>query len=103
MRILSRWLAIAVCFGILAVNAPAQQSKPPVAPAQAAPENPDPWPKAAMQGGTKYTMYQPQLDSWDQFDLTAHAAVSVLPPDAQNPLFGVNHITEDMEDMGSGP
>ena len=62
-------------------------------PPPAGPANPDPWPKSAVHGGATYTLFQPQLDSWDQFNLAAHAAVSVLPPSAKNPVFGVVQIT----------
>jgi hypothetical protein len=54
---------------------------------------PDPWPKIIVQSGTKYTMYQPQLDSWDGYHLAAHAAVSVLPAAAKEPDFGVIEIS----------
>ena len=39
---------------------------------------PDPWPKIVKQAGATYTLYQPQLDSWDGYNFAAHAAVSVL-------------------------
>ena len=54
---------------------------------------PDPWPKTITQGGTTYTVYQPQLDSWDMYRIEAHAAVSVLSPGAKEPVFGVIEIT----------
>lgn len=55
----------------------------------AAPASPDPWPKSAEVAGAKYTMYQPQLDSWDNYNYRAHSAVSVLPPGSKDPVFGV--------------
>ena len=96
MRISQGALAVAVCSAFFAVQAAGQQPQtatPAQAPAPAGPVNPDPWPKTAMLGGAKYTMYQPQLDSWDQIDLSAHAAVSVLPAGAKNPVFGVVEMT----------
>jgi uncharacterized membrane protein YgcG len=54
-----------------------------------APQTPDPWPKSAELGGTKYTLYQPQPDSWNDYVYQAHAAVSVLPPGSKDPVFGV--------------
>ena len=54
---------------------------------------PDPWPKVLKQGGATYTIFQPQLDSWDMYRLEAHAAVSVLSPGAKDPVFGVIEIT----------
>jgi hypothetical protein len=53
------------------------------------PASADPWPKSAEVGGVKYTMYQPQLDSWDNYNYRAHSAVSVLPPGSKDPIFGV--------------
>ena len=59
----------------------------------AAPAGADRWPKTAQLGGATYTVFQPQLDSWDNYNLVAHAAVSVLPPGQQNAVFGVLNIT----------
>jgi hypothetical protein len=53
----------------------------------------DRWPKTAELGGATYTVYQPQLDSWDTTNLAAHAAVSVLPPGSQTPVFGAIKLT----------
>lgn len=57
------------------------------------PTSPDPWPKSAQLNGAKYTLYQPQLASWDGYNLEAHAAVSVLPPGAKSPAFGAVNIS----------
>ena len=54
---------------------------------------PDPWPKIVKQNGATYTLYQPQLDSWDGYNFNAHAAVSVLSTGAKDPEFGVIQIT----------
>ncbi|MGN6718917.1 MAG: hypothetical protein ACTHLX_16165, partial [Candidatus Binatia bacterium] len=54
---------------------------------------PDPWPKILKQDGATYTLYQPQLDSWDGYNFSAHAATSVLPSGAKDPSFGVIDIT----------
>jgi hypothetical protein len=59
----------------------------------APPASGDRWPKTAQLDGATYTVYQPQLDSWDSFNLTAHAAVSVQPPGSQTPVFGVLKLT----------
>src|SRR5262245_61313307 len=59
----------------------------------AAAVTPDPWPKTIEQGGATYTLYQPQLDSWDGHTIAAHAAVSVRPAGAKEPDFGVLEIT----------
>src|SRR5215470_6495880 len=54
---------------------------------------PDPWPKILKLDGATYTLYQPQLDSWDGYNFAAHAAASVLPSGAKDPSFGVIEIT----------
>jgi hypothetical protein len=54
---------------------------------------PDPWPKVVKQNNATYTLYQPQLDSWDGYNFAAHAAASVLPTGAKDPSFGVIEIT----------
>ena len=81
-----------------APNAPAttiaQVTQASVEPQPAASDmTPDPWPKSAEAGGTKYTLYQPQLDSWDNYVCRAHAAVSVLPAGSKDPIFGVVEIS----------
>ncbi len=38
---------------------------------QTGPVTPDPWPRTAELSGVKYTIYQPQIDSWDGFTLKA--------------------------------
>jgi hypothetical protein len=62
-------------------------------PPEAAAVTPDPWPKTITQGGATYTLYQPQLDSWDGHNIAAHAAVSVRPDGAKEADFGVIEIT----------
>jgi hypothetical protein len=86
----------------LASSAPASAATPlaqvtgteaPPAEAPAPSEvTPDPWPKSAELNGTKYTVYQPQLDSWNDYVYQATAAVSVLPSGSKNPEFGVIEI-----------
>jgi hypothetical protein len=71
----------------------AQSAAPPAAPPPASEVTPDPWPKSAEVGGTKYTLYQPQTDSWDNYVYKAHAAVSVLPAGSKDPIFGVLEVT----------
>ena len=70
------------------------QSQPP-----AGQVTPDPWPRTISLQGAKYSLYQPQVDSWNGGDLQAHAAVSVLAaaPASQVPVFGVIEITAKTE------
>jgi hypothetical protein len=89
--------AIAPVDGIPAAPVPQAPTPPPPPPAEPQPPasevTPDPWPKSGEVDGTKYTVYQPQLDSWDNYLYLAHAAVSVLPPSSKNPVFGVIEIS----------
>src|SRR5262245_29234290 len=68
---------------IALAQAPGNQPQP-----EAAQVSPDPWPKSAQANGAKYTLYQPQLESWDGYNLVGHAAVSVQPAGAKSPTFG---------------
>ena len=68
-------------------------SLPPDGQPPAEEVTPDPWPKVIQTGGVNYTIFQPQLDSWDGYRLAAHAASSVLPAGAKDPVFGVIEIT----------
>jgi len=54
---------------------------------------PDPWPKVLKQGDVTYTLYQPQVDDWDHYTVSAHAAVSALPDGTKEPQFGVIETT----------
>ena len=69
----------------------AQESQPPRVDQQSA--TGDLWPKTAELEGAKYTIYQPQLDSWDKVNMTAHAAVAVQAPGSQSPVFGMLKLT----------
>jgi hypothetical protein len=82
-------LAIAVIGGAYA-QAPAA---PAAGQAATEPATGDRWPKTAQLDGATYTIYQPQLDSWDSFDMAVHAAVSVKPPGDGTPVFGVLKVT----------
>jgi hypothetical protein len=55
---------------------------------EAASVTPNPWPKTIEQAGATYTLYRPQLDSWDGHTIAAHVAVSVRPAGAKEPDFG---------------
>ncbi len=77
--------AMSVPFGAVA--------QPQQAPPPAAQVTPDPWPRTITVSGVKYSLYQPQLDKWDGYDLEAHAAVSVVAAGAKEPIFGVIEIT----------
>jgi len=84
------WIALLV--PLLLVSRPAIAQSVEEQPA-AEEVTPDKWPKTADVDGAKYTIYQPQLDSWDGYHLEARAAVSVLPAGAKEPVFGVVKMT----------
>ncbi len=82
-----------LCILAIAMIGSAVAQAPAAGQAATAPASGDRWPKSAQLDGATYTVYQPQLDSWDTFNLAAHAAVSVLPPGSQSPAFGVLKLT----------
>ncbi len=47
------------------------------------------WPRELSAGATRYSLYQPQVDSWKDNQLSAHAAVAVRPAADSEPTFGV--------------
>ncbi len=69
---------------------------PGTAAAEAASEELPPdvgWPRILSGSGLTFTVYQPQLDSWDGFTLEAHAAVAVETGGEQPPVFGVVNLS----------
>jgi hypothetical protein len=70
----------------------AAERQPGEQPPTASEVTPDPWPKAIEVGGAKYSIYQPQVDSWDGYFFQAHAAVSVLPAGSKDQDFGMIEI-----------
>ena len=46
------------------------------------------WPQQLSHGGVTYTIYQPQLESWDYVTLKAVCAVGVQPESVQEQTFG---------------
>ena len=60
----------------------ASTAKPPTPPG-------DPWPRRIVSGTYTFLIYQPQLDSWKNGQLEAHAAVSAQAKGAKDPTFGV--------------
>jgi hypothetical protein len=98
MRHLSR-AALAAVLAASLVAAPvmqAQQSTPsatakstPSATAGSTNAPSDPWPRRLGTNAGIFLIYQPQLDSWKDNKLEAHAVVSVTPTGAKDPVFGV--------------
>lgn len=84
-------IASAVSLLLFAGGVSAQASTEAEPPA--AEVTPDPWPKSAEVGGTRFTIFQPQLDKWDDYNYEAHAAVQVIPAGTKDPVFGVIEIS----------
>lgn len=72
---------------------PQPQAAPPQGgsqQAQAAPASPDGWPRTSKTPQATFTMYPPQLDSWDGGAIQFRTAASVQPADENAPArFGV--------------
>ena len=86
----NRWRVriVPISFFLLSTLAQAAQEQPP-----ASEVTPDKWPKTVEVEGTQYTIYQPQLESWDGYHFEARAAASVLAKGARQPIFGVVKTT----------
>ena len=86
-------VAIASCLALalLGVSSvarvPAQD--PATKPTDAAAEDPNGWPRSFDDEGVKFTVYQPQLEKWDDVRLIARSAVSVETHASPLPVFGV--------------
>ena len=90
-----RGLALMCAFTVTSLSVPfGAAARPRQAPPRAEQVTADPWPRTITVSGVKYSLYQPQLDKWDGYDLAAHAAVSVVAAGAKEPIFGV---------IGGGP
>ncbi|HET8725079.1 MAG TPA: hypothetical protein VFM53_12855 [Anaeromyxobacteraceae bacterium] len=85
--------AAAVLAAALASTGPALAQVPGAAQPPASQVTPDPWPKTATRDGTTFELYQPQVDSWDDYTWKARAAVRILPAGSQQPVFGTVGIT----------
>lgn len=84
-----KWIGAALALGSLLVSscpAQSQSAEEPNAPigSPAAGE----WPRVYVTGTTTNTVYQPQVESWDGFTLTARNAVSVQTPQHPQPVYG---------------
>src|SRR6187549_990470 len=64
----------------------------PASGAPGQPEDPDAWPRSIKKDATTYTVYQPQLDTWDGVSLEARAAVAVQPDGAKETTYGVINL-----------
>lgn len=51
------------------------------------------WPREFVAKGQTALVYEPQVDSWDGFNLKAHTAVAVRLTNSQEPVYGVISFT----------
>lgn len=71
-------------------GAPAQAQQ---MPAEAPPDSQQGWPREYQSGQLTFSVYQPQVESWDQATLSARAAVSVQREGAAAPEYGTIEFT----------
>ena len=83
----------ALCVLAIAITGCAGSQPSATGQGRAAPAGKDPWPKSVQHDKAMYTVFQPQLDSWDGFTMAAHAAVSVQQSGSQTPVFGAVTFT----------
>ncbi len=53
------------------------------------------WPRDVMTGQTTITVYQPQIDSWDGFNLAARSAVAVTEKAGTPPVYGIVELSAE--------
>ncbi len=51
------------------------------------------WPREIESEGATFTVYQPQIESWDGHNLEAYAAIEAEIPETENPVYGAVFIT----------
>ncbi len=51
------------------------------------------WPRVAKSGNLTVTLYQPQLQTWDEYKLKAYGAVLIEAAGAESPTYGVYWFT----------
>jgi len=83
-RLFHTGLALAGLFG-----APVSAQVPAAATDSAADSADAGWPRELKSGSTTFSVYQPQVDSWNGDRLATRAAVAVLDTGATEPTFGV--------------
>jgi hypothetical protein len=64
---------------------------------QGSDEDVEGWPREMSEGGYTVVMYQPQLETFEQNEVTARAAVSVERNEVEEPAFGVVWLTAVVE------
>jgi hypothetical protein len=70
-----------------------KQQQPPAQSQQQGQIDPESWPRIIQTGDYKLTVYQPELDSWDGFKLSAHYALSLQKGKDSPTTYGVAWVT----------
>jgi hypothetical protein len=83
-------LAAAALMGFAALAVTGQAPTPQDA---AAPAGQEGWPREVKSGDTTFSIYQPQLESWDGDRLSAYAAVEVKKAGSEKPNYGTVFVT----------
>ena len=96
-RIEKQVLAVLLVSALLASTAPALRAQTAPPPAGEVNLAAGAWPREITANGATVLVYQPQIDRWQNNRLDARAAVSLQPPGAPQPSFGVIWITARTE------
>ena len=51
------------------------------------------WPRVFQEGAETLTMYQPQIEKWDDTTITFRAAIAVEPAEGAEPIYGMVRTT----------
>ena len=84
-----RFLICFAAFALLGLGPCVAAYGQTAAPAQA---GSDPWPRQRQISGGTMTVYQPQVDSWDDGFLKLRAAVAVKPTSGEK-VFGIVRVS----------
>ena len=98
MRISKIFVFLLVSLVSICLIAQQQPSKPQQQQTQQQqPPDPEAWPRVFQGGEYTLTIYQPELDSWDGFHISAHYALSLQKGKDGNATYGVAWVTADSE------
>lgn len=79
----------------IAIGGSVRAQEPPPEPEKAAVQDPG-WPRVLEKDGQKVVIYQPQVDSWEDYrKIVFRAAVGVTPKNEKETVFGVIEVHAD--------
>src|SRR5258707_167155 len=98
-----QFLSLFICNAVLLLPLSAQSSLPDHPQPQSLPDGPQPqptvgaprrpqatdaaWPRTAVRGDDKVSMYQPQLETWQGDEIQVYAALSVENKNSKTPKY----------------